>query len=45
LRIQTNPENKAEFESISNERYVILPFSISLKLSMKVFQLFKDIIY
>jgi len=29
LRIQTNPENKAEFESTSNERYDT-PFSITI---------------
>lgn len=24
LRMQTNPENKADFESISHERYVVI---------------------
>lgn len=27
LRMQTNPENKADFRSISHERYVLGPWS------------------
>ena len=49
LRIQTNPENKAEFSSVSNERYVVMSLAgwllVPEGLTVRLHRAFADFVF